>query len=78
MVRAAYTLRVDDGDWDQAGVLVREVMDAAERVRLVSNVAGHLRNGVSEKVLQRAFEYWKNIDKKVGEAIEDAVRMPPY
>jgi catalase len=75
MVRAAYTLRVDDDDWGQAGVLVREVMDEAERARLVSNVAGHLRNGVSAKVLQRAFEYWKNIDKRVGDEVEHAVRM---
>jgi len=64
MVRTAYTLRPEDDDWSQAGVLVREVMDDAERERLVSNVAGHLRNGVSEHVLERASEYWKNIDKK--------------
>ncbi|MGV0735141.1 catalase [Mycobacterium syngnathidarum] len=74
MVRTAYTLRPDDDDWAQAGVLVREVMDADERMRLVANVAGHLRNGVSEKVLQRAFEYWRSIDKEIGDQIEDAVR----
>lgn len=74
MVRAAYRLRPDDDDWTQAGVLVREVMDAAARTRLVHNVAGHLRNGVSEKILERAFEYWKNIDKEVGDWIESAVR----
>lgn len=77
MVRTAYTLRADDDDWVQAGVLVREVMDADERERLVSNVAGHLRNGVSEKVLHRAFEYWRSIDKEVGDQIEDAVRKEP-
>ena len=76
MVRAAYTLRPDDDDWGQAGTLVREVMDDAERQRLVSNVAGHLRNGVSEEVLERAFEYWKNIDKETGDKIEAAVRAP--
>jgi catalase len=74
MVRAAYTLRADDDDWGQAATLVREVMDEAARQRLVSNVAGHLRNGVSEPVLERAFEYWKNIDKQVGDKIEAAVR----
>jgi catalase len=56
------------------GTLVRQVMDDAARARLVSNVAGHLSNGVSEPVLQRAFEYWKNIDKETGERIEQAVR----
>jgi catalase len=49
-------------------------MDDAERARLVSNVAGHLRNGVSEHVLERAFQYWKNIDKETGDKIEAAVR----
>jgi catalase len=49
-------------------------MDDAERGRLASNVAAHLRNGVSETVLERAFEYWKNIDKETGDRIEAAVR----
>jgi catalase len=49
-------------------------MDAAARERLVTNVAGHLRNGVSKEVLDRAFEYWKNIDKDVGDKIEAAMR----
>jgi catalase len=74
MVRSAYTLRPDDDDWGQAHTLVRQVMDEAARKRLVSNVVGHLRNGVSKEVLDRAFEYWKNIDKEVGDKIEAAVR----
>ena len=74
MVRTAYTLRADDDDWTQAGTLVREVMDDAARERLVSNVVGHLLKGVSEQVLERAFEYWKNIDKETGDKIEAAVR----
>jgi len=49
MVRRAYTLRPEDDDWGQAGTLVRDVMDDAERERLVSNVAGHLRNGSPNK-----------------------------
>jgi catalase len=74
MVRGAYTLREDDDDYGQAGVMVREVLDDAARTRLVSNVAGHLRAGVSEPILARAFEYWKNIDKPLGDRIEHAVR----
>jgi len=74
MVRAAYTLRSDDDDYSQAGVMVREVLDDAARARLVSNVAGHLLGGVSEPILLRAFEYWKNIDKEIGDRIEHAVR----
>ena len=72
-VRAAYTLRKDDDDWGQAGTLVRKVMDDAARNRLVSNVVGALKNGVSEPVLKRAFEYWRNIDKEVGDRIAKGV-----
>jgi catalase len=74
MVRAAYTLRKDDDDWGQAGTLVREVYDDAARDRLVSNVVGHLLGGVSEPVLQRAFQYWKNVDATIGERVEKGVR----
>ena len=74
MVRAAYTLREDDGDFGQAGILVREVYDDAARERLVDNVVGHLLNGVSEPVLNRALEYWRSIDPDVGQAITEGVR----
>jgi catalase len=74
MVRAACTLRPDDDDWAQAGTLVRTVMDDDARARLVSNIAGHLLNGVSEPVLQRAFQYWKNIDQETGDRVEKEVR----
>lgn len=74
MVREAYTLRADDDDWNQAGTLVREVMDDAARGRLVENVVSHLCDGVSEKVLQRAFEYLRNIDAETGRKVEEGVR----
>jgi catalase len=74
MVRSAYTLRRDDDDYGQAGTLVRNVLDDAARYRLASNVVGHLLNGVTEPVLQRAFEYWRNIDQDLGERIEKGVR----
>lgn len=73
-VRTAYTLRQDDDDWGQAHTLVREVMDDAQRDRLVSNVIGHLSDGVTEPVLQRAFEYWRNIDQEVGARIAKGVK----
>ncbi|MFJ5156907.1 catalase [Streptomyces sp. NPDC088353] len=74
MVRQAYTLRREDGDWGQARTMVREVLADAERGRLVSNIAGHLLGGVSEPVLERAFQYWKNVDQTLGERVEKAVR----
>ena len=74
MVRTAYTLRQDDDDFGQAGSMVREVLDDAARDRLVGNVAGHLLNGVTEPVLARAFEYWRNVDRDLGDRIEKRVR----
>jgi catalase len=74
MVRTAYTLRRDDDDWGQAGTLVRQVMDDAARDRLVGNIVGHLLNGVTEPVLERAFQYWANVDQNLGERVEKGVR----
>jgi catalase len=73
MVRTAYTPRAEDDDFGQARTQIREVLDDEARERLVSNVAGHLSDGVSDKVLARAFEYWKSIDQEIGERIEHAV-----
>lgn len=74
MVRTAYALRKDDDDWGQARSMVREVMDDAARGRLVDNIVGHLLNGVSEMVLSRAFEYWRNVDEEIGRRVETGVR----
>lgn len=74
MVRSAYTLRADDDDWAQAGTMVREVLDDAARDRLVENIVGHLLNGVSAPVLNRAFTYWRNVDKDLGDQVESGVR----
>ncbi len=74
LVRSAYTLHAEDDDWGQAHTLVHDVYDDAERARLVETVAGALRDGVEEPVLSNTFQYWKNIDAEVGQAIEDAYR----
>jgi catalase len=74
MVRTAHTLRSDDDDWGQAGSMVRDVLDDAARDRLVGNIVGHLLEGVSESVLQRAFDYWRHVDKHLGDRVESGVR----
>jgi catalase len=73
MVRSAYTPRSADDDYVQPRTMIREVFDDEARERFVSNVAGHLADGVSDEVLQRAVQYWKNIDQQIGERIEQAV-----
>jgi catalase len=67
-------MRKDDDDFGQPGTLVRKVMNDVQRDRLVSNVVGHLKNGVSEPVLERALEYWRNIDREVGDCIARGVK----
>jgi catalase len=74
LVRSAYTPHQQDDDWGQAGTMVREVLDDAARERMVSNVVGHLLNGVTEPVLERAFQYWRNVDKNLGDRVEAGVR----
>jgi catalase len=49
-------------------------MAGAQRDRLVSNVVGHLLDGVTDPVLARAIEYWRNIDQTVGNRIAEGVR----
>ncbi|MDO5634480.1 MAG: catalase, partial [Micrococcus sp.] len=73
LVRVSQTLRSDDDDFGQAGLLVREVFDDAEREEFVKTVAGAL-DGVVEPVLSAALEYWKNVDAEIGSRIQDAVR----
>ena len=72
MVRAAYSSHTEDDDFGQANTLVTTVMDDAARDRLVETVSGILSGLRRDDVLQRAFEYWHNIDKGVGDRIEAA------
>jgi catalase len=74
MVRSAYTLRGNDDDFGQPGMLVREVFNDDQRAKLIDQVAGSLLGGVREPVLSRAFQYWKNVDAEVGARIEEKVR----
>jgi catalase len=74
MVRTAYTLRAEDDDYGQANTLINKVMDEAQRERLVSNVSGAISGIVSDDIRERAFQYWKNIDKPIGDRIEQAVK----
>jgi catalase len=72
MVRAAYTLHAEDDDYGQPNTMINQVLNDAQRARLVDNVSGALTGVVSQEILGRAFEYWRNIDKSVGDKIEAA------
>lgn len=73
-VREAYTLREDDGDYNQANDLVNKVMDDAQRDRLVDNASGHILGGVEDPdILERVFQYWTNVDETIGKRIKEKV-----
>ncbi|WP_018598757.1 catalase [Mycobacterium sp. 155] len=74
LLRAAYALHAEDDDFGQAGTLVRQVWDDAQRDAAVSQVAGAL-GAVTGEVLDRALQYWRNIDSELGARIEKAVRQ---
>ncbi|WP_152185978.1 catalase [Segeticoccus rhizosphaerae] len=74
MVRSAYELHAEDDDFGQPGTMVREVFDEAQRDRLVDQVSGSLLGGVHGEVLERALQYWKNVDEGIGKRIEEKVR----
>jgi catalase len=40
---------------------------------LVHNIVVHLLNGVTDEVLERAFEYWRNVDEDLGVRVEKGV-----
>jgi catalase len=73
MVRTAYTLHAEDDDCGQPHTMINEVLDDAARDRLVANVAGHAGAVQSDEILARVFQYWKNIDKEIGDRIEAAI-----
>jgi catalase len=73
MVRAAYTLHAEDDDTGQPHTLINKVMDDAQRERLVNNVAGAASGVERDEVRQRVFQYWRNIDKAIGDRIEAAI-----
>jgi catalase len=74
MVRQAYTLRAEDDDYGQAGTLLNQVYSEEQRQRLVENVAGAASGVRSDDIRERVYQYWKNIDKAIGDRIEAAIK----
>jgi catalase len=60
--RYAYEAHAADDDFVQAANLYNLVLAPEERDHLVENISGHLSQGVSDEVRQRALEYWRKVD----------------
>ena len=66
--RGAYVAHAEDDDFSQAGDLVRNVMDDAERDRLAGNISRAMQ-GVSPEVEEKCYEYWTNVDEWLGNEV---------
>ncbi|WGD38049.1 catalase [Lysinibacter sp. HNR] len=69
LVRSAYTLRSDDDDFGQAGTLVREVFDDAQRERLTETLVGQYNSLTRDEVKKRFLWYWTEVDRNLGARI---------
>jgi catalase len=72
-VYSAYTLRKDDDDFGQAGTLVREVFDDAQRTRLVDTLVGQYNALTQPQIKERFFWYWNSIDRTTADRIKARV-----
>jgi catalase len=73
IMRTAYTAHRDDDDFSQARALVETVLSGADRDRLVANIAGHVRGGVSPGLLPRVIAYWSSVSPALGARVAQAV-----
>ncbi|HVM67057.1 MAG TPA: catalase, partial [Acidimicrobiales bacterium] len=77
IVRSAYTRRRDDDDFAQARDLYEKVLDTDSRQRLVSNIVGHLRDGVHGEVLARTLDYWRQVSSDLGDRVRAGIAPRP-
>lgn len=69
LMRAAYTLRPDDGDFNQAGILYRDVFDQEAKERFHQVLGGQARAITRDDIRERFFQYWTNVDAELGEIL---------
>jgi catalase len=75
IMRSAYTLHAEDNDFVQAGTLYRHVLSETDKAHLVSNVAGHMSQGVERHIQERALKLWYQVDQELGERIAQALGL---
>lgn len=68
MLCAGYIEHAEDGDFVEAGTLVRVVFADEQRDRLLDNIVGHVLGGVREPVLSRVFDYGKERGHRTRQA----------
>ncbi len=67
IMRSAYVPHAEDDDFIQARNLYRYAMSRTDRDHLVSNIVGHLSQGVERFIQERAIkDYWSLIEPELG------------
>ena len=66
LVRAAATLRSDDDDFGQAGILYREVFSDEVRAQFQATLLGQANGITIDDIRERFFQYWTNVDGDLG------------
>lgn len=62
-MRGAYRPHAEDNDFVQPGNLYRNVLSQTDRDHLVSNIVGHMSQGVERPVQERAVALWRQGDR---------------
>lgn len=78
LTRTAATLHAEDDDFGQAGTLIRDVFDEAQRDRLVETLIGQYRALKFDQVKERFLWYWSNIDQTTADRIKATVLAPSH
>jgi len=73
LVRSAATLHSEDDDFGQAGTLYRHVFDDAAKARFVETLVGQGSGITVDRVRERFFWYWTNVDAALGATLREKV-----
>ena len=69
ITRSAYEPHAEDTDFVQVGNLYRHALSQTDRDHLVSNIVGHMGQGVERRVQESAINLWRRADSDLGERI---------
>jgi catalase len=69
IARSASERHAEDDEFIQAGTLYRDVMSPTDRNHLVTNIVGHMADGVERRVQERAVALWRQVDLDLGTRI---------
>jgi len=71
LVRSAATLREDDDDFGQPGIMYRDVFSDASKERFHETLLGEARAITRDQVREQFFQYWTNVDENLGAILRE-------